>query len=76
LLEPRTLLSGQTVSVGFAPATLNPGARYDQVEKYRTDAQPVLGTISGTVTNTVTGKSIAGIRVQLLNSKQGRTSNS
>ena len=68
LLEPRTLLSGPTVSVGIAPAKLNPGARYDQVEKYRTDAQPVLGTISGTVTNTVTGKSIAGIRVQLLNS--------
>ena len=67
-LEPRTVMSGTSVSVGVAAAALNPRSRYNHVEQYRQKPQAARGTISGIVTNAVTGKAIARIQVQLLDS--------
>jgi carbonic anhydrase len=68
-LEKRTVLTGSSVSVGISAAVLNPSPLYNHVHESRINPQPVLGTISGTVTNNATGKGLRSIRVQLIDSQ-------
>jgi carbonic anhydrase len=67
-LEAREVLSGSTVSVAIGVAALNLSPRYNHIHATNTIRQPVLGTIQGTVTNQVTSKSVANVKVQLINS--------
>ena len=64
-LEGRLVLNGSSVSVAIGAAALNPSPIY-HIHKDRALSHPALGTISGQITNSLTGRGINGIRVQLI----------
>jgi len=74
-LEHRTLLSGSSLSdrrAALAFKASHLGQHLDPSSRL----QPAIGTISGTITNTNTGRPLKGVRVQLINSNglvAGRT---
>jgi carbonic anhydrase len=65
-LENRTVLNGSSTSLGIGAALLNSNPLYRQVSPHWFQSS-VLGTITGTVSNTATGRGLARVRVQLLN---------
>ncbi|MDR3634064.1 MAG: carbonic anhydrase family protein [Isosphaeraceae bacterium] len=58
-------MSGSSVSIGIGAAALNPSPLYHRIHGEQAHA-PVLGTISGRITNSATGRGLGPIRVQLI----------
>jgi carbonic anhydrase len=69
VLEPRTVLDGSKVTVAIGAAVLNPSPIYNKIHAAQASNQPIIGTISGTVTNDATGKGIRSVRVQLIDAR-------
>jgi carbonic anhydrase len=66
-LEHRTLLNGSSLTDRTAAQALKPsrlGQQVDPIER----VDPAIGTISGRITSTQTGRPLGGVRVQLINS--------
>jgi carbonic anhydrase len=67
-LEPRSLLSRSHVAMGLALARLDRDAGYRQAEDVHPKVTAEIGTISGRVANSVTGRGLGRVQVQLINS--------
>jgi hypothetical protein len=63
-LETRSLLSRSPVTMGIPLARLEPSPGGDHTETVRPDAARPMGTISGTVFNSVTGRALRDVQVQ------------
>jgi carbonic anhydrase len=68
VLETRSLLSRSPVTMGIPLARLDPSLGGDQTEAMHPGAGGKIGTISGTVFNSVNGRALPHVRVQLINS--------
>jgi hypothetical protein len=60
-LESRSLLSSSVATMGLATTRIHPGAANDQLEMRRVDGVKAIGTISGRVTSSTTGRGLGRV---------------
>jgi carbonic anhydrase len=68
-LESRTVLNGSHIAAASGAAVLDHAPRYNHAVVSQPDCQPVVGMLSGTITNAANDRGMRDIPVQLIGSK-------